>query len=968
MASSDTTAADGATEPAPRGASVSPAAPQRRTWFRSIGGKLLIAFGLIAALTIGSTFLSLFRFNQVEVVLHGLTGVSMPALKLSMDVQSRAAEVIETAGEVGNAQDEVERFNGMSTATERIGNLWQAIERLRTVIADEQRMVPIQQLIAQIDREVGELNRTVGDGLAASQAPGRAFREVGTANDAATVRIGAMLERLQAALPGAAGAPATAEMQDTQRASQLLARLHDLRGDFNDAVRVLNNVRQANTTEALNALRSQFDAIFQRIREGVASFAQVSLFPPDTIAALNTAADHLATHSTGAGGIFALRTEYLKVRTSIATITTALKQDGTKLRETVAGIVADAEEQATRSQQLSVSAITTSRVWLLLIALATLVIAGLIVWLFVHRYVVSRLDSLAESMLAIARGNLDAPVPAAGSDELGEMSRALAVFRDNAREIQTARDQAVKARAEAEAASRAKSTFLANMSHELRTPLNAIIGYSEILAEDATDRGDDMSVQDLQKIQAAGKHLLGLINSILDLSKIEAGRMDVYLEAVNVPQLIEEVRVIVQPLIEKNGNRLNIDCPADIGAMRTDLTKVKQSLINLLSNAAKFTDKGDVGLSVARHAGPAGEPFVQFKVSDSGIGMSEEQMGRLFEAFAQADSSTTRNFGGTGLGLAITRRFATMLGGNVTVTSKPGEGSVFTIDLLDQAAAAPAAARGAAKAAVSEGDATALSVLVVDDDPAVHEVLSATLGKKGYRVLHAHDGAQALEVLKRSPPDVVTLDVMMPNVDGWSVLGTMKSDPALAHIPVIMLTIVDDRNFGFSLGAAEYMTKPVDRDRLLTLVRRFASRKDNSVVLVVDDDPEVRDIVGTTLRKEGLGIAEAVNGRAALEWLDAHPLPDLVLLDLMMPEMDGFEFLEKLRDNPELAQVPVVVLTARSLTAEERSFLAERTVLVLGKSAQPLATLGTALAAIATRQSAGAAGPGSSSSASRLSA
>ncbi len=340
-----------------------------------------------------------------------------------------------------------------------------------------------------------------------------------------------------------------------------------------------------------------------------------------------------------------------------------------------------------------------------------------------HRYVVSRLDALADSMLGIARGNLATPIPAAGPDELGEMSRALGVFRDNAREIQIARDQAIAARAEAEAASRAKSSFLANMSHELRTPLNAIIGYSEILAEDATDRGDEAAVHDLQKIQSAGKHLLGLINSVLDLSKIEAGRMDVYLEPVNLTQLVDEVRVMVQPLIEKNGNRLVIDCPPDIGAMRTDLTKIKQSLINLLSNAAKFTEKGEVGLAVARQTAADGRSHVLFKVSDSGIGMTEEQMGRLFEAFAQANSSTTRNFGGTGLGLAITKRFATLLGGTVSVTSKPGVGSTFTLDLPDQSvnAAAPATRFKTPRAARRS---RRLTVLVVDDDPAVHDVLT----------------------------------------------------------------------------------------------------------------------------------------------------------------------------------------------------------------------------------------------------
>lgn len=917
----------------------------RRSWFRTVGGKLLIAFGLIAALTVGATFLSLIRFNQIDSVLRSLVDVSMPALKLSMDVQTRASDVIEVATEVGRVENEVERFTGMAEATERISSLWQAVEKLRGVIANQESMVPIQTLIARIDSQVGDLDRAVGESLAASSAPARSFQKVTDATAAANRTIAAMVERLNAAQAAPAAEP--------RPAAAWLGPLYELRGDFNEAASVLGSLRRANSSEALDAVRAEFDGVFGRIQAAVGKLRQTPEFASD-LGALETATQDLAAQSTGNDGLFALRTQFLRIRNAIATITKALKDDGGQLREQVAGLVAQAESEAADSQQRSASTITASRIWLLLIAISTLLIAGLIVWLFVHRYVGSRLDALADSMLGIAQGDLSAPIPAAGPDELGEMSRALAVFRDNARDIHIARDQAIQARAEAEAASRAKSTFLANMSHELRTPLNAIIGYSEILAEDATDRGDDTAVQDLQKIQAAGRHLLGLINSILDLSKIEAGRMDVYLEQINLMQLIEEVRVLVQPLIEKNSNRLVIECPADIGSMRTDLTKAKQSLVNLLSNAAKFTDQGEVRLEVARQAGSAGDPHVLFKVSDSGIGMTEEQMGRLFEAFAQADSSTTRNFGGTGLGLAITRRFATLLGGSITVTSKPGEGSTFTLDLLDQTVAATAAATTQIKAAESGPEGPALTVLVVDDDPAVHEVLSSTLGKKGYRVMHASDGAEALDMLRKSPPDVVTLDVMMPKVDGWSVLGTMKADPQLAHIPVIMLTIVDDRNLGYSLGASEYMTKPVDRERLLNLVRRFTARKTNAVVLIVDDDAQVRDVVRTTLRNAGLNTAEAANGRAALEWMDGNPAPDLVLLDLMMPEMDGFQFLDRIRDDAARRELPIVVLTAKDLTAEERAFLAERTILVLGKSAQPISSLGAALVAIATQRHGGA--------------
>jgi CheY-like chemotaxis protein len=275
------------------------------------------------------------------------------------------------------------------------------------------------------------------------------------------------------------------------------------------------------------------------------------------------------------------------------------------------------------------------------------------------------------------------------------------------------------------------------------------------------------------------------------------------------------------------------------------------------------------------------------------------------------------------------------------------------MEIPDQTAAAAAPALQDRAWSLREDNGSALTVLVVDDDPTVHEVLAATLVRSGYRVRHARDGAEALEIMREAPPDVVTLDVMMPKMDGWSVLGAMKSDPTLQHIPVIMLTVVDDRNLGYSLGAAEYMTKPVDRERLVALVGRFAARDAPGKVLIVDDDAEVRNVIRSTLQSTGLKTAEAENGRAALDWMNRNPPPALVLLDLMMPEMDGFQFLDRIREDETRRAVPVVVLTAKDLTADERAFLAERTILVLGKSAQPISSLGAALVAIASRRQTG---------------
>ena len=486
-----------------------------------------------------------------------------------------------------------------------------------------------------------------------------------------------------------------------------------------------------------------------------------------------------------------------------------------------------------------------------------------------------------------------------------------------------------RARGEAEQANQVKSEFLANMSHELRTPLNAIIGYSQILQEDAEDEGNTGAVADLKKIESAGNHLLGLINDILDLSKIEAGKMEVFIETIGLPALAEDVRLMVEPLAAKNGNTLTVTCAPGLSSMECDVTKVKQSLLNLLSNASKFTKNGRVTLDI--RPDPA-SGHILFAVSDTGIGMTEAQQARLFQAFNQADNSTTRKYGGTGLGLVITRSFARMLGGDVTVRSTPGEGSVFTLSLpaMPLTAGAGPAALDAEPAGAPPAEALA-TILVTDDDPASRRIIGAHLAREGYRVVYASSGAEAIEMARQERPDAITLDIMMPQVDGWSVLRSLKADPELAPIPVVLVSLTADRGLGFALGAAAVLTKPVDRAELAAALREHCATVEHPSVLIVEDDPSISQLTERTVERLGLLPALAENGREALDWLEVNPAPQLILLDLLMPVMDGFEFLRHLRARPSWRDIPVLVLTAKNLTEDEREELASMTQRVIAK-------------------------------------
>ncbi|MFQ5937629.1 MAG: response regulator, partial [Acidiferrobacterales bacterium] len=466
-------------------------------------------------------------------------------------------------------------------------------------------------------------------------------------------------------------------------------------------------------------------------------------------------------------------------------------------------------------------------------------------------------------------------------------------------------------------------------------------------------------IEPLERIHRAGAHLLQLINDLLDLSKIEAGKMELHITEFDLAHVISEAVKTAQPLADKNNNRLSVHCPAEIGMLRADDIRLRQAVLNLLSNACKFTESGEVRVEVEASA-VDGTDGVSISVADTGIGMMPEHMNMLFQDFVQADTSTTRKYGGTGLGLAISLRFCRLMGGDITVESAPEQGSTFRIWLPrvatvpttgeEQAIPQPVVPLVERTTAASKQTTAQRTVLVIDDDPNVRDLLTASLTREGYDVATAANGVEGLTRARELKPMLIILDIIMPELDGWAVLTACKGDPDLADIPVIMLTIVDDRTRGYALGAAEYLVKPIDRKRLRAVLEKHCGV--HGEILMIEDDEVARDTTRKAAEKQGFTVIEAADGREALKRL-AENSPDLILLDLLMPEMDGFEFLVELNKNSDWRDIPVVVLTAKDLTDEDRRRLNGRVTSIAKKGVMsPREILEELRAVIESRQAA----------------
>ena len=545
------------------------------------------------------------------------------------------------------------------------------------------------------------------------------------------------------------------------------------------------------------------------------------------------------------------------------------------------------------------------------------------------RHTNESLRRLREGTVRIGGGDLDYRITVPGGDEFGQLAQA---FNDMSDQLRRAVQEVHEAKEQADRANAAKSSFLANMSHELRTPLNAIIGYSEMMVEMATEEEELAAAEltgDMQRILTAGRHLLSLINNVLDIAKIETGKMTLYREPFDAVEVLRELAATMHTLAAHNRNTIVIDVPEGASArIVSDQTRFRQIFANLLSNACKFTADGTVTLDIAPFV-RGGLDWLRLRVRDTGIGMTTEQLQSVFDAFVQADSSTTKKYGGTGLGLALCREFCTLLGGGIEAASEPGRGSVFTVELPVDAAALPAAgaaapARVATPAPAPEQtppEAGVPTVLIVDDDADARELSARVLRAEGCQVLQATGGDEGLRLARERLPDLIVLDLVMPGMDGWEVLSVLKDNEETRDIPVVLQSMLDARDQAFDRGAAEFLDKPVDKRRLAATLERLAPRDRSGHVLLIESASPARDVLVEGLREQGWYVSSTEQAGEALAIARQSP-PDLVLLSLGLPGDDVVTLSEEIAHSATLREVPVFVLAAADGEADARERLA----------------------------------------------
>ncbi len=852
---------------------------------------VLAGLSLIGLLAIIQNGVALFAVHRFGTSFNQIAEADLPALIAASELSRLSQTFVATAPEIALADTHMRRQASIDRLDERLIVISHNIDRLDPAVVDPDLVAEMRHQLSELIVNLKGLDELVR-------------RRIDADNAFATFM--ARLPALAARIRGAAETPSAGQggtQGDAATPADERPRLIEWSAAGLESITLMLSTAAIRNLSRLERIKAELDGLVGRMEE-----ARRQLTPAAQSRVISLQSD-VIQFGVSSAGIIVARRQQVEAEEALQSALRLIQQTNEKFTASVTAI-SNATQREIAGQSAYFNATISYFNALIGGTLLLCAIASAATFTYVRRAVITRLKGLQEYMRAEVEGR-PATISTAGEDEIAEMAKATEFFVTR---IAQERDAAMQA-------NQTKSAFLASMSHELRTPLNAIIGISEILLEDARAEAREEQVEPLDRVFQASQHLLRLINDLLDLSKIEAGKMEIHAERFELAPLVHDVAATLKPLAAKNGNALRLDCPEGLRGMSTDATRIRQVLLNLASNAAKFTKSGTITIAASRRR-EDGRDWISIAVADTGIGMTEEQMTRLFQDFSQADSSTTRKYGGTGLGLAISRRFCRMMGGDITVESEAGHGSVFTIRLPAEVEAEPPEVEAdtpQAPAVLAPAE-PSRRVLVIDDDPAVAQIMQHFLRKEGFQPIIAPTGIEGLRLARSERPHAITLDVTLPDLDGWTVLAALKGDPELAAIPVILVTIVDERARGYALGAVDYLVKPIDRARLATLLRRLHPAPAGRTVLVVEDDENARSIIRETFEGAGWTVDEAVNGRIGLDRLDRRR-PDAIVLDLMMPEMDGFEFLQQLRLREGWRSIPILVVTAMDLSAADRKLL-----------------------------------------------